>query len=392
MSGGKRSEESHGQGEWLRLLAAEAAERAGAPPALLGAFVELLADAALHERRPGPEILAAVREIGRQAAIQGIDARRMVSLYLSAAAQLWATIPPDVPPPGREGAWVAAEAVLAAVDAMFEGPNGERRNLIRQEEATRRDLLEDLLRGGADPAGLAERAAPFGLDFTLSHQVAVTQVPPRMVDVGAFAAALERSVADQFGGREVLAVFRQGQFVVIAPESKAGTNGLGEIVRTAIGDVGKPGRWQVGAGRAYPGAYGIARAYAEAREVLRLAQALRLKADVVHARDLLVFRVLSRDPAAIADLVASMLEPLRHAALGPGPLLRTLRCYFDTGGVITETARKMHMSARAVSYRLARIADLTGCDLSDPTSRFSLHAAVLSAQLLDWPEKALPAT
>jgi sugar diacid utilization regulator len=393
MSASTAPEEGPGLGreQWLRELSGEAAQRAGAPEPLLGAFVDLLADAALHERRPGPAKLAAMREIGRQAAVQGVGTRRMVSLYLAAAAQLWATIPPEVPTPGREGARAAAEAVLAAIDAMIEGHDGERRSLIRQEEATRRDLVEDLLRGGADPAGLAERAAPFGLDLTLGHQVAVTMVPARMVDVGAFAAALERSVADRFGGREVLAVFRQGQFVVIAPESGPGTGGLGEIVRAAIGGVGKHGQWQIGAGRAYAGAYGIARAYTEAREVLRLAQALKLKTEVVNARDLLMFRVLGRDPAAVADLVSSMLEPLRHAALGPGPLLATLRCYFETGGVITQTARKMHLSARAVSYRLARVAELTGCDLSDPTTRFSLQAAVLCAQLLDWPDKELPA-
>jgi DNA-binding PucR family transcriptional regulator len=40
---------------------------------------------------------------------------------------------------------------------------------------------------------------------------------------------------------------------------------------------------------------------------------------------------------------------------------------------------------RAVTYRLDRVRELTGLDPNRPDDRFTLHVAVLGAQLLDWP-------
>ncbi len=144
------------------------------------------------------------------------------------------------------------------------------------------------------------------------------------------------------------------------------------------------------AGRAFPGAYGVARSYEEAREALVLADRLDLDADVVHARDLLVYRVLGRDQAAIVDLVHDVLAPLQHSRSGPEVLLETLLEYFNAGDVATEAARRLHVSVRTVTYRLARVAQLTGYSVSRPDQRFSLHAAVLGARLLEWPARPLP--
>jgi DNA-binding PucR family transcriptional regulator len=71
-------------------------------------------------------------------------------------------------------------------------------------------------------------------------------------------------------------------------------------------------------------------------------------------------------------------------------LLETLRAYFDVGEVATEAARQLHVSVRTVTYRLARVAELTGYSVARPDQRFSLHAAVLGARLLEWPAKRLP--
>lgn len=100
--------------------------------------------------------------------------------------------------------------------------------------------------------------------------------------------------------------------------------------------------------------------------------------------------MLGRDQAAIVDLVRDVLAPLDHVRGGPEVLLETLREYFVAGDVATEAARRLHVSVRTVTYRLARVAQLTGYRVSRPDQRFSLHAAVLGAQLLEWPSKRLP--
>jgi DNA-binding PucR family transcriptional regulator len=97
--------------------------------------------------------------------------------------------------------------------------------------------------------------------------------------------------------------------------------------------------------------------------------------------------VLLRDQPAIADLVQSVLGQLVHARGGAEPLLATLDAYFASGSVTTETARRLHLSVRAVTYRLDRIKTLTGYDPTDPAQRFTVHAAVLGARLLGWPER-----
>ena len=65
--------------------------------------------------------------------------------------------------------------------------------------------------------------------------------------------------------------------------------------------------------------------------------------------------------------------------------------YFSTGAVATESAKRLHVSTRTVTYRLERIKALTGYDPADPQHRFTLHAAVLGAKALNWPTNPLPA-
>jgi DNA-binding PucR family transcriptional regulator len=120
-----------------------------------------------------------------------------------------------------------------------------------------------------------------------------------------------------------------------------------------------------------------------------MAVRLRLDTAVISAEDLLIYRVLLRDQPAIADLVQTVVGPLATAHGGAEPLLATLEAYFATGCVVTETARRLPLSIRAVTYRLDRIATLTGHDPTDPAQRFTIHAAVLGARLLGWPQREL---
>jgi sugar diacid utilization regulator len=218
----------------------------------------------------------------------------------------------------------------------------------------------------------------------------------RPADVDRAATVLERGVVDRFGDRDVLVATKDGRVVVLVPGVPAGAAAdrpveIGRTIRRELGRLGPDARWRLAAGRAFPGAYGIARSYEEAREALVLADRLHLAGEVLDVRDVLVYRVLGRDQAAIVDLVRDVLGPLEHLRGGPGTLLGTLEAYFAAGDVATEAARRLHVSVRTVTYRLARVAELTGYSPARPDQRFSLHAAVLGARLLDWPATPLPA-
>ena len=101
--------------------------------------------------------------------------------------------------------------------------------------------------------------------------------------------------------------------------------------------------------------------------------------------------MLARDQSAIVDLIRDVLGPLQSARGGARPLLDTLEADFAAGDVATEAARRLHVSVRTVTYRLARVAALTGHGVAAPGSRFSLQPAVLGARLLEWPARPLPA-
>jgi sugar diacid utilization regulator len=202
-------------------------------------------------------------------------------------------------------------------------------------------------------------------------------------------------VVSHVGDRDVLVATKDGWIVVVAP----GDVGSSPRPRPTLGDFmlaeldrsrrGRP--WRVAVGRPYPGSYGIPRSYEEAREGLTMAVRLRLDAPVVQAEQLLIYRVLLRDQPAITDLVQSVLGELVQARGGAEPLLATLDAYFATGSIATETARRLHLSVRAVTYRLDRIKKLTGYDPTDPSQRFTIQAAALGARLLGWPEQDLVA-
>jgi sugar diacid utilization regulator len=412
MTGQKRSkglpkEEGHAPADgdaWLERVAELASQDAGGVASdLLGEYLPMLAEAATHGRFPGRAQIDAVRGQGRRAAEQGVAAGQGVDLYLSAARRVWSELPAVVRARNNAAVRAAATAVLQVVDdavaAFAEGHAEAGRERVRREESVRRELVDDLLRGDAHLSELVERAEPFGLDLTRAHQVALAEPRQRQSSIAAATTALERVVLDRFGDRDVLVATKDGRVVVLALGEVTGAPGMSDGV-SATGDLGKivhgelnrlrqGSPWRVAVGRAHPGAYGIARSYEEAREGMTMAARMNLDEPIIETRDVLTYRVLARDQPALVDLVYSVLNPLREARGGAGPLVDTLAAYFESGCVATATAARLHLSVRAVTYRLDRVKTLTGFDPLDPAHRFTLQIAVLGARLLGWPEHVI---
>jgi sugar diacid utilization regulator len=396
---GRRTAGTSGNADWLSRVADEAAGEAGVPVALLGEYLQILAVAAMEGRQPSTDQLAALRGQGRRVAEEGVGADRAVDLFLSAAWRLWRAVPTaTVGEDSRRAAETLLRVVNQAVEVLVDGHQAARREMIRREESTRRELVDDLLRGDADVARLVRRAQPFGLDLGRFHRVVLAEPsassrarPDRA------AGPMEREVVDRYGDREVMVATKDDFVVLILPAGPAGeqlvtdhrpvTDFVTDRLRRHTGTDG----WRVAAGRAHAGAYGIATSYEEAREVLGLARRLRLDAATVRSRDLLLYRVIGRDREALVDLVEGLLAPLLTVRGGPEPFLQTLEAYFGTGSVATETARRLHVSVRTVTYRLARIRTLTGADPTDASGALALEVAVLGARLLGWPVAGEPA-
>ncbi|MET8677010.1 helix-turn-helix domain-containing protein [Streptomyces sp. NPDC004647] len=360
---------------------------ADAPAHFADRYVDLLTRA--DGRRLRDEELKGLRELAAAAADHGVALRTLVGECLTAACQAWPDIRETSKAADRdslsEGPPSVLQAVRDATVALTEGYETAHRGAIRREEAMRREFVDDLLHGRTDLGKLAERAERFGLRLVGPHSVAVVRAATAFGAGDPATRYVEEGMAAAFGVHDVLITTKDGLLVCVSPATEADAP---QRFATQVRSAGISG-YQIAVSRPRPGPSGIVRSYQEARSTLDLADRLELTTPVVNASDLLVFQVLGRDRAAITDLVATVLGALERARGGPQPLLDTLTAYFASGCVNTTTARRLGLSVRAVTYRIARLRQLTGYDPADPDQRYTLHTATLGARLLGWPSRPL---
>ena len=363
-------------------IATDVAQAESVPVSLFGGYLEALVAVAETGRRLTRRELDASCHHGEEAAGLGVPLRAVVDAYLTATWQAWDQLP-AARAAGSVGVLQSVtRAVLRAADdaaaALADGYERGQRITIRREEALRREFIDDLLGGRGDLELLVDRAERFGLRLGGLHAVAVTTAEEALGDATPFTRRVEAEVLHRFGSRDVLVATKGGLLICVVPAR-------GVVVGELAGLLRRLGSLRVGVGRPQSGPTGVARSYEEAREALDLAARLGLDDPVVEAASLLVYRVLLRDRGAIAELVDGVLGPLTQARGGAEPLLDTLAAYYQTGGVATQAARRLHIGVRTVTYRLERVRALTGYAATDPADRFTLEAAVLGARLLEWP-------
>ncbi|MBW5249385.1 helix-turn-helix domain-containing protein [Streptomyces sp. P01-B04] len=339
-------------------------------------YAALLASSSITGRRLSRTELEPLREFGEEAAGDGSTLRSLIVQHIAEIRAAWPGLPgtPDD----------VLSAVQQTVEALCEGYERAQRFAVRQQEAARREFIDDLLYGRSDLGRLAERAERFGLQLSHAHAVAVAQGPAPYAEGDSVPRRVERAVIGRFGERRILLTTKEGLLVCVAPGDQ--TDVLTYFARQAYAAT-DGGRTAIG--RTHRGAGGVVHSYEEARSALDLAGRLELEEPVLHASNLLVYPVLTRDRQAMADLVRTTLGPLLAARGGPEPFLQTLTAYFDAGCVAAEAARRLALSVRALTYRLERIHQLTGSDPTDPRHRYTLQTAVIGARLLNWPEQKL---
>lgn len=374
--------------------------------ALLEGCLGTVFDAVATERRLTEDEQRILRRRGSEAVASGVSLSALVDIYMTACRRLWPHLPEllghvrghevrtaELVRAG-ETMWHAADEALAM---LATGYQEAQRHRVRVEETARRELIDDLLANRTDVGSLVERAEPYGLVLTGSHVVAVAQDEQAITAAGVLTGWVEEAIRVRTAQPTALALTKDGRLVCVVSVAAQGlradeqrlVRALAEVTGSAASELARGGRWRVGVGRPHAGPRGIYRSYQEALESLDVASKLGLKDRIAHSEQLLVYRVLRRDHAAMADLLSCVLEPLRQARGGPAPLLETLSTYFDAGGNSAETARRLHLSVRAVGYRLQRIHELTGYSVSDPAAQLPLHVAVAGARLLNWPHQAL---
>ncbi|WP_235878897.1 PucR family transcriptional regulator [Saccharopolyspora karakumensis] len=376
--------EARDQGPDLSPITESAGQMAGVSTRYLDGYPEMLAAVLSSGRRLTGDELASRREAGRQAAEHGVALRSLLDLYLGGTRMVWR----ELATPGTAAATVLVEACFQAasdaVVALAEGYDTAHHIALRQEEAGRREFIDDLFSERSDLGRLAERAQHFGLRLAEAHIVTVAKADEPFGEATPASRTVSATMTNRFREHDLLIITKDERLVCVAPSSlpEASTEFAQQVTSTG------PRNCRVGVGRAHRGPRGVLRSFGEACRSIDLAERLGHADRVVEATDFLVFEVLLRDRAAMSDLIATVLGPLHNTRGGAAPLVETLDAYFSHG-TVPGAARALHLSTRAVVYRLERVSKLTGYSATDPGQRFTLEAAVLGARLLDWPAHPL---
>jgi PAS domain S-box-containing protein len=224
------------------------------------------------------------------------------------------------------------------------------------------ELLE-----GRDLDQLRSQAATFGYDLDRPHQTIAMDTPS--ADTAAIEVA--EQVARNLGVMSPLVTARSSRLVLLS------TNELDwELLAAALSgafsmDV------RIGIGGPYP-ITELNRSLTEAVFALELGTTVRSEAPVTAFADLGVWKMLvdSTEPRKLREIVDEWIGPLaEHDSLHGSELVKTLTVYLKASCAAETAAAALHVHRNTLRYRLSKIYQVSGRDLTDPDQRFQLELA-----------------
>ena len=244
------------------------------------------------------------------------------------------------------------------------------RSLAETELRLRRDLMEDLLSGTDEESALA-RAQALGHDLERRHRVVVAEGRGRTQDDELFFHAVRRTARSL--GIGALLVARAGT-VVLLSEAELNWERFRAAVLTELGG----GRCRVGVGGWCDGPADFPRSYRQAQLALKMQRTARGDDHATCYDDLGVYRILCEveNPAAVEQFSRQWLGALLDYDTKKGSeLVATLSTYLEYGGGYDDTAAALSVHRSTLKYRLQRIREISGHDLTDPATNFNLQLA-----------------
>jgi DNA-binding PucR family transcriptional regulator len=244
------------------------------------------------------------------------------------------------------------------------------RSLAESELRLRRDLVEELL-AGTDRESALGRAEALGYDLLRTHRVVAVECRNRNESDEAFFHVVRRAARDCNIGS--LLVARGGAVVVLA----VGEPDWEQFRQAALNQM-RTGNCRMGVGGACEAPDDYPRSYREAQLALTLQKAAGGLDQVTVFDDLGVYQVLSQipDTGSVERFVHQWLGPLLdYDARKRSSLVATLSGYLECGGNYDATAKALSVHRSTLKYRLQRIREVSGYDLSDADTHFNLQLA-----------------
>jgi hypothetical protein len=246
------------------------------------------------------------------------------------------------------------------------------------------ELLERVLSGGSRAAEVPGRLRAFGVDadgplavWALAFADGEATLPGLAEVVGEFFVSGGIPVVVAGGSQDVVAVLSWRR-----PEDELVP--LAERLVDAVAGRFAGRRPVVGLGGVTVGSAGLREPLVRSREVCRTLRRGGAGPAVRTFAELGTYRLLlgMQDAATLRTLSDGVLARLReHDARRGGELEATLRAFLDHDGHWAATAAALHVHVNTLRNRLAKIADLTGRDVSRTPDRVDLFLALEAADL-----------
>lgn len=250
---------------------------------------------------------------------------------------------------------------------------------VRQAELERRGKLIDQLldlTGPPEPA-LIERVQRLG--FRADQPLQVLQIegaPAASERPQALTRNVERWLEEVNGPAMVSS---RGELVVVVLQSQP--PGLGApLAERLVDELSHPSlTLRVGVGEPVDEFIKLRTSFNQATEALELARGMDRDEGVVAFSELGMLHWLHHLPEEViqGNIYFRAIGTLAaHDGAHNGQLLETLTVYLRSGGKATVAARKLSLHRNTLAYRLGRIKELLGMDLSQPRTRFELYIAL----------------
>lgn len=321
--------------------------------------VDTFLDVVRSGRVPTGRRVEFVRQFAERGARDGLELEMLLRGYRSNARTLTIWVGEQAggaTPEGLRAVLAVTRMVMEYTDSvsgtLAEAFLYESQRLLAEAGSLQRDLLDDLL-GGRSGGSLEARARAAGLEPGVALQVAVIAAG----DLGRAAEAVGHQLGmARIGG---LRVVRHDELILVAPAVAP----LSQLLNRAAA------REPLAAGISLPlSALGdVPRAHREALRALALAPA----GGILRLADLTLLDYL----LAGADDTARRLGPAGLDTLD-APARETLLAYAACDFNAGATARRLHLHANTVHYRLRRIERVTGRDVRRFSDMVDLVAAL----------------
>lgn len=254
--------------------------------------------------------------------------------------------------------------------AMIAVELAHRRNVAEVEIRLGRDLADDLV-AGAEVVDALARAEALQFDLSGAQRVVLVRwesPTTNGVDIGA---ALRHELA---GMRVPALISRRSDALLAVVADGHDLSGLYRRLSAAVSST----RGTIGVGGRYD-PEDLALSFAEASRALHIRAESPRPYGLSNHDDLGLLRILdtSGDGVELERFVNEWLGALvEHDQDHRSELVRTLGAYLDSGGNYDRTSDALIIHRSTLRYRLGRIRELIGRDVTDPDTRLNLHIAI----------------